>query len=85
MRRLFLAVVTAGLILLSTATATLAVPFHQHYITTPSGEVVPIALGVCTNGLQNAIDNLHANVHLGAPGQAFSSNPITLTTVLPCP
>lgn len=85
MRRLILAALTSGLLLLTVASTTMAVGFHQHYITTPSGEVVPIALGVCQNELQNAIDNLHANVHFGAPTQAFATNPIGFSAVAPCP
>lgn len=85
MRRLILAAVTSSLLLLTFASTTLAVGFHQHYITTPSGQVVPIAQGVCKNELQNAIDNLHANVHFGAPTEAFASNPIGFSAVAPCP
>ncbi len=80
MRRIFLAAFTSGLLLLVLASTALAVPFHQHYITTPSGEVVPIAQGICKNDLQQAIDNLHANVHFGAPTQAFVANPIGFST-----
>ncbi|HEX7196512.1 MAG TPA: hypothetical protein VF364_06725 [Candidatus Limnocylindria bacterium] len=78
MRHLFLAILTAGLLLALSVTSTLAVGLHQHYITTPSGAVVPIAQGICANHLQTAIDQLHANVHLGEPGQAFASNPVAL-------
>lgn len=85
MRRFIIATLSAGLIMLASAASALAVPLHQHYITTPSGEVVPIAGGICKNELQTALDNLHANVHLGAPGKAFTTNPVTLTTILPCP
>lgn len=81
MRRLLIATMTAGLLTLGTAASTLAVPLlHQHYLTTPSGNVVAIARGICKNQIQAAIDNLHPNVHLGAPGAAFASNPIALTT-----
>lgn len=77
MRRHLIAPVTAAVLLLASASATLAVGFHQHYLTTPSGEVVPIAQGVCLNELQEPIDNLHEHVHFGAPADAFGSNPIS--------
>lgn len=79
MRRHLIALLSAGLLLLASGSATLAVGFHQHYVTTPSGEVVPIAQGVCHNQLQDAIDNLHEHVHFGAPTDAFASNPIAFT------
>ncbi|HET6379565.1 MAG TPA: hypothetical protein VFH63_00820 [candidate division Zixibacteria bacterium] len=85
MRRLVTALLAATLLVMLSVSASLAVPLHQHYLTTPGNGPVPIALGICRNELQRAIDNLHANFHLGAPGAAFSQNPVTLTTVLPCP
>jgi hypothetical protein len=84
MRRFLIAAITSGLLLLALASTALAVPFHQHYITTPSGEVVPIAQGICKNDLQQAIDNLHEHVHFGAPTQAFATNPVAFT-VTGCP
>jgi len=84
MPRFILSIVAAALMLLLTVSATLAVPLHQHVMTTPSGHQVWIAQGICKNDLQTPIDNLHANVHLGAPGSAFASNPIGLV-VQGCP
>lgn len=86
MRQLIAAALTAATILAISASSALAVPLHQHYVHTPSGQVVPIANAVCGNELQNAIDNLHANVHLGAPTAAFAmdQNPVGFS-VSPCP
>lgn len=84
MRRLVISTIAASMLLLGAVSTALAVPLHQHYVTTPSGQVVPIAQGVCMNDLQNAVDNLHANVHQGAPAAAFASNPVGLTSG-PCP
>lgn len=79
MRRL-IAPLLAGAALLGLAvTPTLAVGLHQHYLTLPSGEVVPIAVGVCENDLQNAIDNLHDNFHNGSPTAAFAENPVAFS------
>ena len=79
MRRLVISTVLASMLVLGVASTASAVSLHQHYVTTPSGEVVPIAQGVCMNDLQNAVDNLHANVHFGAPATAFGSNPIAFS------
>lgn len=76
MRRLVISTLLASMLVLGLASTASAVTLHQHFITTPSGEVVPIAQGVCMNNLQNALENLHANVHFGAPAAAFGSNPI---------
>lgn len=43
------------------------VPLHQHYINTPHGPVA-IASQFCDGEQSVAFDNLHFNVHLGAPG-----------------
>lgn len=76
MRRLFAPLLAGALLLGLSASPTLAVGFHQHYLTLPSGQVVAIAGGICKNGLQHAIDNLHANFHLGSPTAAFATNPV---------
>jgi hypothetical protein len=84
MRRFVISLALGASLLAASASATLAIGLHQHYLTTPSGEVVMIAKGICANDLQNAIDNLHEHFHLGAPTGAFAGNPITFT-VGTCP
>ena len=76
MHQLFVSIATSAAVLMVSASATLAVGLHQHYITTPSGQVVVIAPGICRMDLQGPIDNLHENFHLGAPFVAFATNPI---------
>jgi len=76
MRRVLIPILAAAMALLLSAPLALAVPLHQHYLTAPSGTVVPIARGVCDNEIQTALEQLHANVHLGAPTTAFAGNPI---------
>lgn len=76
MRRFVISLALGASLLAASASATLAVGLHQHYLTTPSGEVVVIAQGICANDLQNPIDNLHEHFHLGAPAAAFGTNPI---------
>ena len=84
MRRIVTALLTATLLLAFSVSATLAVGFHQHLVTTPSGQQASIAQGICANRLQNAIDNLHANVHLGAPADAFATNGVSIVATS-CP
>ena len=84
MRRIVLSIVTAALLTMLSVSATLAVGFHQHVVTTPSGQQAWIAQGICKNDLQNAIDNLHANFHLGAPAAAFATNGVSFA-VAGCP
>lgn len=84
MRRLIAAILSSSAIVVLSASPALAVGLHQHYLTTPSSELVPIARGVCKNDLQAAIDNLHAHVHLGAPTEAFSTNGIEFSAAS-CP
>lgn len=79
MRQLFVSTAISAVVLMVSASATLAVGLHQHYITTPSGKVVVIAPGICRMDLQGPIDNLHENFHLGAPIAAFATNPISFT------
>lgn len=76
MRRLVLSTITAGILVLFSLSATLAVGLHQHVITTPSGQQAWIAQGICKNDLQEPIDNLHERFHQGAPAQAFATNPV---------
>lgn len=80
MPRTVITMLSTAILLLASGSAANAVPPHQHYLTTPSGEVVPIALGICANELNTALEQLHANVHLGAPADAFASNPVSLST-----
>jgi hypothetical protein len=47
---------------------------HQHFITTPSGELVELGPEVCANQGDGTSDlqgfyGFHAHVHLGTPGQ----------------
>lgn len=74
MRRIVTSLLTATLLLVFSVSATLAVPMHQHVLTTPSGQQAWIAQGICQNDLQNALDNFHANVHTGAPSGAFAAS-----------
>ncbi len=76
MHRLGISTFVAALLLALSASTALAVPLHQHYIVTPSGEAAAIAQGICMNDLQTAVDQLHANVHFGAPTEAFATNPV---------
>ena len=84
MRRLLVPILAVAALLALSAAPTLAVGLHQHYLTLPSGKVVPIAQGICKNGLQTAIDNLHDNVHFGSPTAAFAGNPVAFS-VTGCP
>lgn len=70
----------AAVLLLLSASATLAadVPLHQHTLTTPSGNEVQFAGGICKNRLQTPMNNLHMNVHLGSPGDAWRANGFSL-------
>lgn len=79
MRRLIAPVFAVAALLALAVTPTFAVGLHQHYLTLPSGQTVSIAGGVCMNDLQNAIDNLHDNFHLGSPTAAFAENPVTFS------
>jgi hypothetical protein len=64
-----------------------AVPPHEHWLTTGSGDVVSVGPQVCDNpDLYDAFLNFHENVHTGVPGtQAFRnpSNPVNITAT-PC-
>jgi len=54
---------------------------HQHFITTPSGELVELGPQACaiqgdqTSDLQGFY-GFHAHVHLGTPGQQVFTSPI---------
>lgn len=84
MRRLLAPLLAVAALLTLAAAPTLAVGLHQHYLTLPSGQVVEIAQGICMNGLQIPIDNLHDNFHLGSPTAAFADNPVGFS-VSGCP
>lgn len=84
MRRLLAPLLAGAALLALAATPTLAVGLHQHYLTLPSGQVVEIAVGICENDLQAAIDNLHEHFHLGSPTAAFAENPVAFS-VTGCP
>jgi hypothetical protein len=84
MRRLLAPFLAGAALLALSASPTLAVGLHQHYLTLPSGQVVEIAAGICKNDLQTPIDNLHDNFHLGSPTAAFAGNPVAFS-VTGCP
>jgi hypothetical protein len=84
MRRLLGPLFAGAALIALSASPTLAVGLHQHYLTLPSGQVVEIAAGICANDLQIAIDNLHEHFHLGSPTEAFADNPVAFS-VTGCP
>jgi hypothetical protein len=84
MRRLLAPILAVAALVALSASPTLAVGLHQHYLTLPSGQVVEIAAGICKNDLQSAIDNLHEQFHLGSPTAAFAENPVAFS-VTACP
>lgn len=57
------------------------VPLHQHHLTTPGGNEVEFARGICKNELQTPMNNLHRQVHLGSPGDAWAENGFSLRIV----
>lgn len=75
----------AALVALTAAPAAAQIPPpvnpHQHFIITPSGELVEIGPEVCavrgdeTSDLQGFY-GFHAHVHLGVPGQEVFTSPI---------
>jgi hypothetical protein len=71
---------------LSAGPAFAAVPPHDHWLTTGSGDVVHVGPDVCTNpDIYAAWLNFHLNVHRGVPGtQAFviDSNPVSISATL---
>ena len=73
---------------LSAAPAFAAVPPHDHWLTTGSGDVVHVGPDVCANpDIYDAWLNFHLNVHKGVPGtQAFTidANPVSISAT-PCP
>jgi hypothetical protein len=86
MRRL-LAIGIATLAFAFSAAPTLAaVPPHNHWLTTGSGDVVHVGPYVCDNpDIYDAWLNFHLNVHVGVPGtQAFTndSNPVSIAATL---
>ena len=73
LRRTFTVVVFVIALLAALPAQALAVPVHLHCLTTASGEVVALGMGVTLNAPHDtAFHNLHNNVHLGA----FASNPL---------
>ena len=87
MRKL-LATLIAAIALALSAAPTLAVPPHNHWLTTGSGTEVHVGPYVCDNpDIFDAWLNFHMNVHVGVPGtQAFAngSNPVSIRATL-CP
>jgi hypothetical protein len=72
MRKLFVAVLASGGFALA-ATPAVAVPEHQHCLTTPNGESHEIARGVQEHAPHDtAFHNFHKHVHTGQPSE---SNP----------
>jgi len=53
------------------------VPPHQHVLTTP-GATVTIGPDACTMGAIGAFQNFHYGIHVGAPADAFASNPVSI-------
>jgi hypothetical protein len=80
-----IATATAGLaaaLSVSASPASAAVPPHDHWLTTGSGDVVHVGPDVCANpDIYDAWLNFHLNVHRGTPGTtAFTnaSNPVSI-------
>jgi hypothetical protein len=67
----------------SAVPAAAAVPPHDHWLTTASGDVVHVGPDVCDNpSIYDAWLNFHLNVHKGVPGtQAFTkdANPVSIS------
>ena len=51
---------------------------HQHILTTPSGNSHTIGPDGCASGGVGPFQNFHYNVHVGSPGRAFSTNPVSI-------
>jgi len=70
----------------SAVPALAAVPPHDHWLTTGSGDVVHVGPDVCSNpDIYDGWLNFHVNVHTGVPGtDAFKndSNPVNITATL---
>ena len=71
MRRLGSVAFLASITVLAHAGAASAtgVPNHDHFLTTPGGDVVQVGPHVCANpeALHRAFHNFHDHVHTGAP------------------
>ena len=65
-RRTLVAMGASALLLAAFAGQALAVPDHLHCLTTPNGNVHPIALGVTYHAPHETLHNFHSNVHQGA-------------------
>jgi hypothetical protein len=88
MRKLLVIGIAALALAFSAVPALGAVPPHNHWLTTGSGDVVHVGPYVCVNpDIYDAWLNFHLNVHVGVPGtQAFTidSNPVSISATL-CP
>ena len=86
MRRLLISSIAALTIAFAASPTLAAVPPHNHWLHTGSGDVVHVGPFVCDNpDIYDAWLNFHLNVHVGVPGtQAFTndSNPVFITAQL---
>ena len=83
MRRILLlvtaAMLVAAMVVATAGPAMAQLPPHRHLLTTPGAEDVEIFQGFCRGAApQRALENVHENVHLGEPTEAFESeaNPV---------
>lgn len=89
MRKLLVSGCVAGLAILGPSLPSSAddVPAHQHYVITATGKVIPVGPTVCEiKSTQEGFNHYHANVHFGAPQDAFGheGNPVAFSAA-PCP
>ena len=88
MRKLLVTAIAALAFAFSAVPVLAAVPPHDHWLTTGSGDTVHVGPDVCVNpDIYDAWLNFHLNVHKGVPGtQAFTidSNPVSISAT-PCP
>ena len=89
MKRMLLLLTAAMLVaVMAVATASPAMAQlapHRHLLTTPGTEDVEIFQGYCRGAApQGALENVHENVHLGEPTEAFATNPVD-ERAAPCP
>jgi hypothetical protein len=72
-RRTIVALAVTGALLAAFGGQAVAVPVHLHCLTTASGDVHSLGMGVTLNAPHDsAFHNLHGQVHLGA----FASHPL---------
>jgi hypothetical protein len=81
MRRILLLLTAAMLVaVMAVATASPAMAQlapHRHLLDTPGTEDVEIFQGFCRGAApEGALENVHENVHLGEPTEAFATNPV---------